>query len=84
MTEAPYGVQHQRERERLLPKAYGTLCPVCSRVMLRGMDLHLDHDPPLAIDPHSKGRRIIHAACNLAAGGQLGAQRSQLRPSRSW
>ena len=41
--------------------------------MLAHQALSLDHTVPLALDPSSVGDRIVHARCNQARGGRLGA-----------
>lgn len=83
-SENPYGVDHQRRREELLPDAYGQPCPRCGKPMLRGQDLHLGHSEDLATNPQAVGDRIEHAHCNVKAGGELGSQRAKFRPSRTW
>lgn len=68
-----YDARHFRTRARLLRELFrrppqDRLCPLCGEMMLeseRG-SLHLDHSVPLAIDPTSRGDRIVHAACNLS------------------
>lgn len=60
-----YDARHERIRARLLPKAYGRLCPLCSEVMDHEQDLHLDHSIPLWVDASSVPDRIVHATCNL-------------------
>lgn len=65
-TARGYGVAHQKRRERLIPLAYGTLCPLCGEEMLYGQELHLDHTVPLATNRRSKGDRIVHGSCNDA------------------
>jgi 5-methylcytosine-specific restriction endonuclease McrA len=81
---AGYDAKHRAIRNRLLPAAYNTPCPGCGVTMVKGMDLHLDHEEPLAVNPASRGSRIICAHCNTSAGGKLGRDRQQLRPSRAW
>lgn len=80
----PYDADHQRRRAELLPAAYGTRCPLCPHLMLRGQALDLDHSTPLAVDPTSKGDRIVHATCNRSVGGRLARTARDLRPSRRW
>ncbi len=79
-----YGSAHQRRRDELLPKALNTPCPRCDRLMLRGQELDLGHSEDLALNPGAKGDRIEHSVCNRSAGGQLGRERQQMRPSRAW
>lgn len=63
--ERGYDTEHDRTRKRLLPKAWGTDCPLCGDVMVASDDLSLDHTIPLAVDSASKGDRIVHTECNL-------------------
>jgi 5-methylcytosine-specific restriction endonuclease McrA len=84
-----YGKAHRAMRARLLPMAYGTLCPLrCGYLMLPGQALELDHSVPLALNPNSVGDRIVHASCNRKRGAKLGRQlqrqRAQYQPSRRW
>ncbi len=89
------GWHHQLERRRLLPLAYGTLCPFhqddprCPGLMERGQALELDHSVPRALGGHAAPRRMAHAGCNRRAGARLGNQMSRAagragRPSRRW
>jgi 5-methylcytosine-specific restriction endonuclease McrA len=66
-TERGMGIEHQRRRAELLPKAYGTSCPLCGRVMLRGQVLHLDHTVPRS-KGGTVGDRIVHGPCNVSRG----------------
>lgn len=84
MSTSPYDTDHQRRREELLPDAYNTPCPICGKLMLKGQELHLDHSTALAIDPQSKGDRIVHGTCNTSEGGKLGSARAKMPTSRSW
>jgi len=88
VAENPYGAEHQRRREELLPKAIGTLCPRCGETMFETDDLDLGHSEDLAINPHAVGDRIEHADCNRAAGARLGnalkARETRYAPSREW
>jgi hypothetical protein len=79
-----YDAAHAATRRRLLPKAYNTPCPRCGRLMRRGEALDLGHSEDLAVNPNSRADRIEHADCNRAAGGKLGHQRRQFKPSRAW
>lgn len=63
--ERHYDAEHDRTRKRLLPKAWGTFCPLCGDVMVASDELSLDHTTPLSVDPTSKGDRIVHTECNL-------------------
>ncbi len=64
-----YDARHERIRRRLLPKAIGTLCPLCGEVMddeqAADGGLHLDHSIPLWVNRQSIPDRIVHARCNL-------------------
>lgn len=83
-TPNPYGYQHRQARKRLLPKAYGTPCPLCGLVMLKGQALDLDHSLPLILGG-VVGDRITHAQCNRGAGGRLARSRERQRPaSQDW
>ena len=84
MPSDPYGAEHQRIREALLPQAWGTPCPRCGETMFETDDLDLGHSVDLAVDPHAVGDRIEHASCNRAAGAELKARLSRFRPSRVW
>lgn len=74
-TAAGLGWEHQKLRARLLPYAYGTLCPMCGRVMLRSQRLDLDHAIPRVHGGHNGPRRIVHASCNRRAGQLIAARR---------
>lgn len=63
-TARAYGAEHQQQRAKLLPSAYGTLCARCLKVMLLGQDLDLDHSDPELKRRGLPGDRIAHAACN--------------------
>ena len=80
----PYGARHQAIRAKLLPAAYGTLCPRCSEPMLKGQDLDLGHSEDLMFDPLAIGDRIEHATCNRSAGAALGNKHRARKPSRRW
>jgi hypothetical protein len=64
--ERGYTYAYRKLRAALLPKAYGTPCYRCGLPMLRGQELHLDHD--------DWDRTIIrgfsHRACNLRAAAK--------------
>jgi hypothetical protein len=66
-----YGRDHRRRRSELLPHAWGTRCPLCGEPMLKTQRLELDHSIPLALDPASKGDRIVHEKCNRARRGRV-------------
>ena len=75
------GAEHARERARLLPTAYGQLCPYhgvdpqCPGVMNHGDKLHLDHIYPRALGGGTGGNgRIAHGPCNQRAGSKLAHQ----------
>lgn len=93
-----YDAEHRATRAKLLPLAYGRLCPLnCGELMLKGQKLDLDHVTPLMFGQPDDGRRqIAHAHCNRRQGALLQAKflrskrrRRVLRPapwttSRSW
>lgn len=88
---APYGGEHQRRRKLALKEAYGMPCPRCGEPMLKGQALHFGHAEDLVFNPASKAARMEHAdksdcpeGGNTAAGGRLGRQIQDLRPSRDW
>jgi len=66
------GWQHQLARQRLLPLAYGRLCPLgCGRIMRPGMPLDLDHVVPRALGGVNGPVRIVCARCNRRKGAKL-------------
>jgi hypothetical protein len=76
------GQQHRVNRERLLRALVdGSPCDLCGRPRFRdplmnfdGKPLHADHELPRAIaGPRQLATRLVHATCNLAAGGRLRA-----------
>jgi hypothetical protein len=77
--ERGLGNEHEKERARLLPAAYGRLCPYhrvdtkCPGVMRRGQDLDLDHGFPRVLGGTSNNglNRIAHTSCNRRAGARL-------------
>lgn len=81
----PYGWEHKRRRDALLPLAYGQVCPgTCGRVMTRDMRLELDHSVPLALGG-TVGDRIMCASCNRSSGATMGNLLRQGRlNSREW
>jgi hypothetical protein len=80
-----YDARHRSRRAELLPAAIGKPCAGgCGRILQAGMELHLDHSRPLAVDATSVGDRIVCGRCNTAAGGRLGNERRNLQPSRVW
>lgn len=81
----PYGWEHKRRREALLPLAYGKVCPgSCGRVMTKDMRLELDHTVPLALGG-TVGDRIMCARCNRSRGATMGNLLRQGRlNSREW
>lgn len=66
------GSKHQKQRQQLLPLAYGRPCPYCGCVMLKGQALDLDHVIPRAFGGKDGPVRIAHAGCNRSAGARLG------------
>jgi hypothetical protein len=61
-----YGYQYQKIRKALLPQAYGKPCVRCGQPMLKGQQLHLDHDDW----DRSKLLGFSHRACNLRAAAK--------------
>ncbi len=61
-----YGYEFQKLRKQLLPQAYGKPCSRCGLPMLKGQELHLDHDDW----DRTKLRGFSHAACNLRAAAR--------------
>lgn len=87
----PYGADHRRRRAQTIEDAYGTPCPRCGLPMLRGQRLDFGHTTDVAFDRNAKADRFEHADSrdcpaggNRAAGGRLGAEVRDLRPSRDW
>ena len=74
-TSKGLGWSHQREREALLPYAYGMPCPMCQQVMVRGQKLDLDHPIPRVYGGQGGMGRIVHASCNRRAGQALAVAR---------
>jgi hypothetical protein len=78
--ERGYTYAYRKLRAALLPKAYGTPCYRCGLPMLRGQELHLDHD--------DWDRTIIrgfsHKHCNLRAAAKKARaiQIAELRPGK--
>jgi len=94
-TARGYGYEHQAEKARLLPLAYGKQCPYfgidpkCTGTMLHGQVLHLDHVVPRAFGGRTGGNRIAHGPCNIRAGARLAhrlrwAKTRISRRSRAW
>ena len=78
-----YDYQHKVTRARLLPKAWGTPCPLCGQVMVKGQALDLDHALPIALggaNAKPNTMRITHATCNRRAGVRV---REYLRRARN-
>jgi hypothetical protein len=67
-TDRGYGNAHMKTRRELLPKAWGTPCPLCGVLMLRGQKLDLDHSTPLSLDSTAHGDRMTHSWCNRSRG----------------
>lgn len=73
------GHEHAKERARLLPAAYGKMCPYhqvdpkCPGRMMFGQELHLDHGKPRALGGVTGDGtgRISHGPCNQRAGARL-------------
>jgi hypothetical protein len=87
--ERGYTYAYRKLRAALLPKAYGTPCYRCGLPMLRGQELHLDHDDH---DDHDRSiiRGFSHAHCNLRAAAkkaraiQLAAKQRAIKPVHRW
>ena len=82
-TARGYGATHRRQRLLVLARD-GYRCHWCGRPAT-----HCDHLDPLAERdrsiPTPLDRLVAScAACNLSRGGQLGATRRALHPSRRW
>jgi len=58
-----YGHKHREMRKALLPRAIGTPCVRCGRIMHAGQDLDLDHS-----DNRQGYIGFSHAHCNRKAG----------------
>lgn len=87
----PYGADHRRRRVLALEAAYNMPCPRCGELMLRGQRLDFGHSEDRAFNADSKADRMEHAdyqdcreGGNKAAGGKLGRQIQDLRPSQKW
>lgn len=76
-TERGLGYTHQRRRRQLLPLAYGTPCPICGNLMVKGQALDLDHTLPRSRGG-VHGDRITHATCNRSRGNRI-----DLQPTRA-
>jgi len=71
-----YGADHDRERKRLLPLAYGTPCRYCGRLMWPHENLALDHT-----EDRTAYRGIVHADyrdCPAGGNASEGATRGNL------
>lgn len=64
--ERGYGYAFQKLRKALLPSAYGTPCSRCGLPMLKGQELHLDHDDW----DRTKIRGFSHRECNRRAAAR--------------
>lgn len=87
--ERGYTYQYRKLRAALLPKAYGTPCVRCGQPMLKGQELHLDHDDW----DRTKLLGFSHKHCNLRAAAkkaraiQLAAKMAKTtagRPVHRW
>jgi hypothetical protein len=67
MSKPKYRYRHQQTREALLPQAYGSVCHLCGRPMLRGELLDLDHDVTGQLY-----RGMTHRSCNRREGAIRG------------
>jgi hypothetical protein len=79
MSAPKYRWRHQKIREALLPQAWGQVCHLCGRPMLRGQLLDLDHDVT------GQGYRgMAHRSCNRRDGAIRGNwMQKRLRARRS-
>jgi len=89
--DAAYGPDHQRRRELAIREAYNKPCPRCGELMLKGQRLDFGHSKDKALHPGSKADRVEHAdysdcpeGGNRSAGGQLGRDIQDFRPSQEW
>jgi len=57
----------------MLNNAYYSSCPECSRPLLPGQRLHLDHIVPTRKGgtDHPSNLQVTHAACNLKKGSRM-------------
>jgi hypothetical protein len=82
-TERGYGAEHRAARRRLLPGAYGQLCPRCGHPMMPGQALDLDHT-----DDRRSYLGFSHASCNRRAGARkrnsAAEQRKPIVTSQAW
>lgn len=79
-----YGSEHERRRLELLPHAYGTPCPRCGLLMLRGQVLDLGHTKSKVYTGNPVGDRIEHAACNRGDGQRVQRERAALGLPTDW
>lgn len=89
-TQRGLGGGHQKLREKLLPTAYGTLCPGpwqgrrsvnCTGIMVSRRLMDLDDRVPRILGGTSTttGARICCSPCNRGAGAALGNRRRAAR-----
>ena len=72
----PYGTTHRKIRQWLLSNlaaAPGQPCRICGRPMYTSQNLHLHHSDPTAKLAGLPGDQLVHAGCNMTAGGRDGA-----------
>jgi len=60
-------------RRRFRP---GDLCGICHEPMLCLEQLQVDHVDPVAVAGGAGELRLVHGACNLRRGAELGRQRA--------
>lgn len=77
-TARGYDYQHEKIRAALLPYAYGKDCHLCSKPMLPGQTLHLDHT-----EDRTSYRGMTHADCNRVDGASRGGKRTRGK-TKSW
>lgn len=92
-TPRPRGRAWQRFR-KLVIEMYGTTCYLCGKPIdldlpvNHGMDITIDHDPPLARGGTAmdiETARPAHRSCNSSRGEKLLAQvKAPLKTSRRW
>ena len=74
-----YGADHRKLRAKLLPQAYGTPCVRCGRPMLRGQELHFDHN-----DDRTGYLGFSHRACNIRAAARKAKRIQTMRKRGVW
>jgi hypothetical protein len=62
-----YDYEHRMKRARLLPRAYGRPCAICTRIMRKGQPLDLHHIVALRDNRQAKLSDMAHRSCNLGS-----------------